>query len=711
MANKENKEDKNKENQKTRVEEKKANKVVSKGFNFKTTAEIEVPKTIIDQVIGQNEAVEIMRKAAKQRRHILLIGEPGTGKSLLGVGLAELLPKSELKDVVAFPNPNDENTPLVRELPAGEGRRLVASARMRASGFLTPKNMVFFILVIIAMVAPWYALEKYKSDVIFAAFFIGGMIFLASFVLFINLSRKMGGDGNQSPKVIVENFDQKKAPFYDATGAHAGALLGDVLHDPFQTFFSILRINKIVDGKIENVNIGEEINNLFNKNNNKILKREERNYEALHLSDNELTILGEKNNSVSPVEVLSCNRYDYNGDMIEITTSKNNKVIVTPEHKIAIWNDNKIEYVEAQSIKEGDEVATQEEDIIIDEQDIINTYDERQQEQCKLYYMYLDIKSKNPSWGHKRIAKSMNQPIGKTRWWHSGKHIPIPIQTCNWLKERNLLPLRTDNSKLSLISKVLGATFGDGGIFENLNGIFLSSSEKEAVKEFGKDLELIGQLKDNENSRIIEGGVYGHSWCYQNTNRNLIRLFLALGAPKGNKTKLELKSPEWIKLNEDFEKEFWGSFFGGELGTPTIHKNGNFLTTLEIGITGTKKLTHNRKNFLNEVINYLNNKRVKTTSIYEGKYITEDSIIFRLLIEKKIDNVILFLMNTKINYCNYKKERLYKALGEWAMLKKKRYYELTKKRGYGAERAMKNLNLTPNSLYLLLNHFGEEAEA
>ena len=37
------------------------------------------------------------------------------------------------------------------------------------------------------------------------------------------------------PKVIVDNFERKQSPFYDATGAHAGALLGDVLHDPFQS--------------------------------------------------------------------------------------------------------------------------------------------------------------------------------------------------------------------------------------------------------------------------------------------------------------------------------------------------------------------------------------------------------------------------------------------------------------------------------------------
>ena len=80
-------------------------------LKFKSTEEIATKKGIIDQVIGQEQAVEVVKKAARQRRHILLIGEPGTGKSLLGVGLAQLLPKEKLVDIVSFSNPNDENQP------------------------------------------------------------------------------------------------------------------------------------------------------------------------------------------------------------------------------------------------------------------------------------------------------------------------------------------------------------------------------------------------------------------------------------------------------------------------------------------------------------------------------------------------------------------------------------------------------------------------
>lgn len=70
----------------------------------------------------------------------------------------------------------------------------------------------------------------------FAAFFLGGMLFLAVFSIMLNMGPRMFKQVQIiSPKVIVDNFGNKQAPFYDGTGAHAGALLGDCLHDPFQS--------------------------------------------------------------------------------------------------------------------------------------------------------------------------------------------------------------------------------------------------------------------------------------------------------------------------------------------------------------------------------------------------------------------------------------------------------------------------------------------
>jgi len=204
------------------------------GFN--DTSEIEISKLIVGQVIGQEPAVNVIRKAASQRRHVFLIGEPGTGKSMLGLALAELLPKEKLVDILAFFNPNDDNMPLIRTVPAGEGRDLVAKARIESMSMFKNQNILMFVLAIIAMIAPWWVRSYYKSDIMFAAFFLGGMMFLAAFVIFLNLGRRApaGKDGG-APKVVVDNFKKEQAPFLDATGGHAGALLGDVLHDPFQS--------------------------------------------------------------------------------------------------------------------------------------------------------------------------------------------------------------------------------------------------------------------------------------------------------------------------------------------------------------------------------------------------------------------------------------------------------------------------------------------
>jgi len=203
--------------------------------DFKSTAEIKISASLVDQILGQDEAVEVIKKSAGQRRNVLLIGEPGTGKSMLGIALAELLPKEKLMDILALPNPNDENQPLIRTIEAGKGREIITKAKLENNSTLKSQNIIILVLAVIAMIAPWWVRNYYKSDIMFAAFFLGGMMFLAAFVMFLNLGKKVAGGNQGIPKLIVDNFDKKQVPFYDATGAHAGALLGDVLHDPFQS--------------------------------------------------------------------------------------------------------------------------------------------------------------------------------------------------------------------------------------------------------------------------------------------------------------------------------------------------------------------------------------------------------------------------------------------------------------------------------------------
>lgn len=181
-----------------------------------------VPEKLIDQVIGQEHAVEVIRKAATQRRHVMMIGTPGTGKSMLAKAMAELLPKEEMQDILAYPNSDDQNEPVIRTVKSGRGKEIVTAHKTEAKKKGQFRNTLIMILMI-GIIGYAFITYQWLMGIIAAAF------------IFMALRYATPREEQMVPRLLVTNDKTTTAPFVDATGTHAGALLGDVRHDPFQS--------------------------------------------------------------------------------------------------------------------------------------------------------------------------------------------------------------------------------------------------------------------------------------------------------------------------------------------------------------------------------------------------------------------------------------------------------------------------------------------
>ncbi|HIH19078.1 TPA: ATP-dependent protease LonB [Candidatus Micrarchaeota archaeon] len=201
--------------------------------------------------------------------------------------MAEMMPAADLEDVLICPNPNDENRPLVKtvktypseeeikkdpelaqmyaafrqmqamiasitkrgamkkqkaktveEVEMGQGRMLQQAMRNRdAMQSRGPSSGVMFLFGIIAVIIFLYMTGSLNNDnkwFVLATIIGFGIIFLL-FRFTSTFGKRLGIFDSNDPKLIVDNSGKKNAAFVDATGSKAGALLGDVKHDPLQS--------------------------------------------------------------------------------------------------------------------------------------------------------------------------------------------------------------------------------------------------------------------------------------------------------------------------------------------------------------------------------------------------------------------------------------------------------------------------------------------
>jgi Lon-like ATP-dependent protease len=286
--------------------------------NFKSTEGFPVDDNLINWVIGQDQALkecflcldewvhklkwlektkwyeswsnpEKPKPPAKNLispgPYLLLLGDPGTGKSLIGRALAEKLTQIyrekgiKLFDVLCWKNPVLPSQPRISIHEAGEGKKILQKEQLKElkRKFVTKVGMkalqIFLILMGLFLMGfgfyfmyqawqTWNAnpmflgepLQEYY-DYNFTSYFIdkivgfvpltfipgGSLIFFGVFIWWFSRIGGLGtlkgiGGAQQSdiPKLIVDN-SSGHAPFVDATGHRSAQLFGSIAWDPYQT--------------------------------------------------------------------------------------------------------------------------------------------------------------------------------------------------------------------------------------------------------------------------------------------------------------------------------------------------------------------------------------------------------------------------------------------------------------------------------------------
>ncbi len=310
--------------------------------DYENTSQLPVSPLLVDQIIGQDRAVTIIKKATAQKRNVLLVGTPGTGKSMLAQAMSELLPVQELEDIIVAFNPEDDNVPKIKVVKAGDGKKIQQAERMKAKAMGGNMNLVLSLFLMASTAIIIFVLPGTGMPINLVAAMLVGMFILGAAILFASqVGRQRMTDPGDSLKVLIDNSNKKKAPFVDATGSKAGALLGDVRHDPFQCIPAGQRVHLPCGKPVE---ISTIVDPLLAGEGERELGEAER-FDVLGGSDSDFFY--------SPANVVRVYKRKFSGDLVRLTTKRGQVITVTPNHPIAgIGADGKVAYTEAGKVTE-----------------------------------------------------------------------------------------------------------------------------------------------------------------------------------------------------------------------------------------------------------------------------------------------------------------------------------------------------------------------
>jgi thioredoxin len=141
------------------------------------------------------------------------------------------------------------------------------------------------------------------------------------------------------------------------------------------------------------------------------------------------------------------------------------------------------------------------------------------------------------------------------------------------LEKLELLPLKSNNTKIGMIARLVGLLFSDGSLYRKASNNyccadFIVGSDEDA-RELIADLKELGfsaSTKKRTNKFKIGGrDITLRSIRVRVISTPLWLLMRAMGVPSGRKTDLEFGVPVWLyKVSKNVRREFLSGYLGGD---------------------------------------------------------------------------------------------------------------------------------------------------
>ena len=235
----------------------------------------------------------------------------------------------------------------------------------------------------------------------------------------------------------------------------------------------------------------------------------------------------------------------------------------------------------------------------------------------------------------------------------------------------------------AITAKIIGYMMGDGAFYESNKKLYGSIyGVKEDLELIKKDLDKI-KVSSGIYSRTRNHSIstrYGEKF-FEATNVELhinsqeyLKYLKDKGLALGNKTRQEIKIPEWIKKSGKLTKRlFLAGFFGAEMSSPKTNSKTCFYCPM-VDQNKISVLKQNCRDFLIEFSLLLEEFGIVTNKIsemddFKNKY-NEKTSRLRLIISSDEENLLRLWRNIGFEY-NKKRQNLANISSLYILLKKK----------------------------------------